>query len=700
MSKKRKIDAAAASLESYFQDNIHYFNGTESGKVPLKEIQGNMKSKLEEFYSETSSEAYVKELSNFFHTAKQEVGRGINPMSSEAMNMIRKNDGLRARYMKSIENTIGGNDPHAKSVIMGVVENSMEDMDMDDSRPSSPFQDNFGFAASQEAMGPMASWSNRNNYAGSVGFAVPGYFARSKGLTMFHALKSEGTDFVVTFNLDYVLDPDKSGMDARIYQPWGTRKGLDGHMFDPILLVPKRDEDGAFAHILDAGTQILAADGTSNIDAGDGWIVPGNTGNLISEHGDLDPEENGLDHNPVISAILYVSAIKGSSEAGYTYTYKQRKVTNLTFGGIDGETTTFAARADIMIDDAAWVDAEGEIQTGTIVEQVIATVGLDSGGYSVHSCTNDKNVASVIKGLKIDAYLQDRANNLAGPTVGTQKFQRRFGNRYSRFGRIPLSVFTTDNWNIGNDGPSMAAYTTDQMSKLWASSIDQRVEKHLYDQTAIDPSQYFLFVKQGGFERHISHDMALVHANTQGMAVNDGKRILRDLVWNTILESEMSLAINDNVPRDWTIYGHMMKTNAFLEIETRNDGELQQNTDSNGVYGFATDTLPSWHTSGGKHVNVIGDIADRLLDKDLLCALTVHSASNPTQLYHPQMIRMYTGIDPRFPKLPSILFYGRDNILSLSKVMMTISLSNYKASDYAAKVVENSKTRFFVTKED
>lgn len=619
--------------------------------------------------------------------------RGLNGhiWSAENMYYIASNENLSLEFMNTISAGLFGSEgsEHMRQAFENVLFNSMDNISGDPNGMQTIFKKakvpvqifNYG----TEGIGVTATYQNEDHFSGLLGFAIANYFSRAKSLELYYVVKNnEKPELTYRYILEYAIDHRTM---EKLALPDAERNGKLDKLFDLIDAVPTYTNDQATPHIFPRDQ--IPVDGGE-----DGWVKTGITGNLLSDTIGINKDENALEPNTRIDALLYITDYTNDDPTKPVYAILPRQVHTSVSEGLSEERVFGEV---ITIPNAAIIDSKGVIKKGvTVKEYISGYVNVDEGDYLVVAANPNPGLNSCIVGVKFYAKISDTANLRPGLQTTLQRYVYTIRTEYTNCGTIPINYYIRDNWNLGNDSIGWAASMTDAMSKRFAVTRDLKGERIIAESRQRPGNTFRLYKKMGAFTAEVEHDMSEAGASGSGDLMNTAKRILKEKIIFNLIDCETDMNFSRDMERLWVLMGHEHKIYAFEELNLTADASQNadiEKTVSNLKYGFDVERSAGYSDNFGRRISIIGAKDKRFVNRDVIGILRSNTLAAPTTIYMPFMFRVFTGIDARFTNLPSIQLYGRDLYEIMSKAQLNLSLLNLN-SDTQSALMRSSKERY------
>ena len=641
------------------------------------------------------------------------VPTSVGVFSNEGFHAIMRNPKARDLYMKTVANECFRGNEHMKEVFTATFKNSVR-----------AIQHHNGFQPGDrgtEGYDATAIHSNRSNFNGCLAFTLVGYFARCKVMEIFHPVENgQYPEYDVEYYLSYARHPQTGRL---LPLPKSQRNGDMLGAFDLPTICSKWSPDNP--HVIDGSESGAGNDfnGKKYFIGTKGLVKFGYKGNCIMESG-FSLQHDPLNDNVSITEIWYKAGYEMKSEAPDAEPdetkpiYKLKRV-RMRAGNTQGEQRlrVFSGNVILEADVIETVDNKKKLVRKLFEEFITGRVNLDTGDYAISAMSNGEYNAEMYTdhrnvdyttpetlsfAYKLDAKLLDAANLRGGLRFTRMRIHETLRTEYTCMGTIAVSPYINDEWNIGgNQQTGYVAVMTDEMSKQYAITRDLNGEKFLMEQFSCTSDMYICTQKFGSFVRYLQHDVADVGALGGGDPFELSKKALRLKITNIFsrAETHMNMPGHEDpqraIPRNWVGIGPERVIEAFPDIQfetldmTNSD---QMQSSATQKYGFNIEGGASFRDSLNRYTRLIGCKDERWLTRDLMFFLKSTDVQFPTLLYYAFMYRIFSGIDPFYTNLPSILFYGRDNMYALTQCMVKMAILNQDENTYT-KMNNQARTR-------
>lgn len=690
-------------------DEPFFKRQTAGEKHPYSSMSREDVIKWQTSYCEKHKQPYHKTVQRLESMFRNQLG-GASVFSAEGWNKLMRNDSLLNQYVDTMANDLFKSNESWKNTFKNAVYNSVEGERTD------PMGNNYfptymkSIVNSQEGIGAMATYQNRDNFANMTAFGIAGWFGRSKILELYHPIENNTMpEFSYKFVLDYIIHPiTKKEMPL----PLAWRDDSTFGLFDLPRVKPLFIDETQTPQLMDNKTVVKVIDKEKSTpsklvykdeELGDGWVKAGFVSNLIIDSCDGNnnlQNSDALEPTVAIEEILYIADWE-TPESTPKPVYKKKKV-NVICHESAGQQNIFKFWAELKFKDVYYVEGGQKKQyDGEYVEKIFGDIYIDGGEFAATSMSNDSKMKPIVVAYKPYALVSDNGNNRPGVEHQTKRFVNTLRLEYTNFGHIPLTPYVLDNYNLGNDSLGYVATMTDYMTKTYTITRDTKAEHHLMNDLEKPVDQFPLYVKLGGFYKQFKHNFALTQVVMADDPYRQSRFALRERITRGLSYSETELFIPSTTSRGWVLFGPDIIVQAFADIDNSNqkpDNSIEQPTNSGGVrFGFNIDEAASFIDSIGRGVKVIGCTDHRWQNRNIMGGMKSFDMNYPTFLYYAYMFRIFTGIDPQYRNLSAVLFYGRDGFFSMLKAHCEVLISNYDDSLYES-AMESSKTIYAVSK--
>lgn len=682
-----------------------FFKRSAKGeKHPYGSMSREDVKKWQDSYLNKHQQPYHKTVKRLESMFRNTLG-GASVFSKEGWDKIIHNDSLLNQYVETVANDFYGSSESWKTAYKNTVMNSVEGM-----RTDPMGVENFPTYANQmksaEGVASMATYQNRDNFSNMTAFGIAGWFGRSKILELYHPIENNTMpEFSYKFILEYAIHPVTK---KELPLPLAWRDDSLYGVFDLPQVKPLFVSEALTPQLMDKATKVTVIDSiddkgtvkTKEVELGDGWVKTGATSNLLVDSADGSNDfssDNALEPTVAIDEILYIADYKDAN----TPIYKKKKV-NIISHEAAGQQNIFRFWAVLKFKGIKYWDAtEGKAKEyeGEYQEKVYGDVDLDKGDFAATSKSEDVKMNKIIVAFKPYALISDNGNTRPGVEHQTRRFVNTLRLEYTNFGHIPLTPYTLDNYNLGNDSLGYVATMTDYMTKTYTISRDAKAEHHLMNDMERPKDMFPLYVKLGGFEKQFKHNFALTGPIITEDPYKQSRFALRERIFRGLSYSETELYIPQTVARGWVLFGPDIIVQAFADISNSNqkpDAAIEKPVNSGGTrFGFNIDEAASIIDEVGRAVKIIGCTDQRWQGRNIMGGMKSMDMNYPTFLYYAYMFRIFTGIDPQYRNLSAVLFYGRDGFFTMLKAHVEVIISNYDESLYETAMT-SAKTIYTV----
>lgn len=656
-------------------------------------------------YVEKNKQPYHETVRFVENLCKASIG-GLSVFSKEGFEAMLKDPNLENQYINGIATRLFKSDLSWKKTYANTLYNSLENYKLDQSGIR-----NFGNMSNifaTEGVGAMATYQNRDNFAGMAAFGIAGWFGRSKILDLYLPIEENtAPELKYKFILEFAIHPKTK---ERIPLPAGYRDESLYGMFDLPKVLPLYVDEASTPHIFADNTQVELIDYSKskganivykNSELGHGYIKSGNQSNLLEDSASDDNDissKDALEPTVAIEDLLYIHSYDTNRNNAPIYRVLKRDI-----GGeaAEGVQNVFRFRGIITFENIKVLDG-GDLKDVAIhKEKVFGEIDLDSSDFVATSSSMEADIAPIIKGFKVHALISDTANQRAGLEHQVERHSYTLRIEYTSFGHIPLTPYVLDNWNLGNDTLGYVASMTDAMTRAYAITRDLKLEQHLKRDFEKPLAGFVLHQKLGGFYKEIEHNFALTGPVLDANPYVQTRYALRERVIAGLAAAETYMYIPQDVSRQWVFFGPDAKVRAFANVENYNrapDAQDQAPVNAGGQrFGFNLDEAGSIVDSLGRNVKIIGITDIRWMDRNIIGGLKSTNIEYPTFLYYAYLFRIFTGIDPEYRNLSAVLFMGRDAAYSMVQAHAQIIVTNM-GDDLYEKVVSEARTRTVIEK--
>lgn len=649
-------------------------------------------------YAREHKEPWMDTAKELEQAMERYIDNGKSVFSNEGFEQVLRNTQARKTYMKIIRNNCFNGSEHMANVWESAMNNSIRSIEnIYGVQPGE--RSAYGMGA--EGYAHSAIHANRTNFNGHLGFTLVGFFAKTRISEVFHMIENgDYPEFNFEYYITYARHP-KSG--KLLALPKAQRDGTLFGAFDLPEAIPQASPDNL--HIIDPKNSSNTFPGSDCFLNQEGLIILGKKGNLLRESG-FGIETESLNDDVEITEIWYIADYKQESLSTESPipVYKKKRV-KLRAGITQGDQRLRTFSADVKFDDAAILEGSGSSWTVKhlpMVELISGRINIDTGDYAIAAAnygeykdemyTDHRNVDYVTYPVRAFAYkfsarVLDASNRFGGLRFTQVRVFDTMRTTYSLIGTIAVSPYIHDEFNLGagNDNAGYIAIMTDEMSKQYSITRDLKAEAFLDDHFEYTPDMYVCTPKFGSFQRVLTHDMANVGALGGADPFEVPKKALKTKIMTILSKAETFLNIPGNedsgkaIARNWVGVGPENKIEAFpdLEFDTKPaTNEEQIAASSANKYGFAIAGGASFRDNFNRAIRIIGFKDERWLPKDITFYLKSTDLSFPTYIYFAFMYRIFSGIDPIYTNLPSIMMYGRDGYYAFTQAMVRAAIIN------------------------
>lgn len=629
---------------------------------------------------------------------------GFSVFSKEGFEKMLQDPNLENKYIDQISTQLFGANLSWKNTYANTLYNSLEDYKLN--RAGTTFSD-MGAYLSMEGIGAMATYQNRDNFAGMAAFTIGGWFAKSKILNLYLPIEDNSApELKYKFTLEFAIHPKTK---ERIPLPAGYRDESLYGTFDLPEVLPLFVDETSTPHLFDSSkTKIEVIDVANSTkdnikykeeNLPEGFIKREQSCNLLEDSATDDnsiSRINALEPTVAISDILYIDHYNADNAV-----YRVTKV-DIENQAAEGVQNTFRFSKVVVFENIK-VKKNGAEETVAIhKEKVLGEVDIDSGDFVATSVSLTPGVAPIIQGFKVYALVSDNANQRPGLEHQVERHVYTMKIEYTSFGHIPLTPYTLDNWNLGNETLGYVATMTDMLTKAYSVTRDLKLERHLKRDLEKPISNFPLYNKLGGFYKVIEHNFALTGPVQDMDPYVQSRFALQERVINALATAETYMYIPQDISRQWIFFGPETKIRAFAKLDLYNRSPEANRTpqpiNAGGErFGFNLDEAASIIDSLGRNVTFIGMTDIRWLNSDVIGGLKSTNIDYPTFLYYAYLFRIFTGIDPEYRNLSAVLVMGRDASFTMTKAHGKIIITNM-SDDLYEKTIAEARIRTIVEK--